>query len=127
MSVMEGMMGSFTIGGTVPTLLAGIDLSWSRKASEWASMGETATSDVLLGVKQVKGTAKKAFVNWAYRTIFLSGTPLPGTIYPVGGTTTYIAGTIAVTGGKLSNMQQNNENAVIEDIDFILYNVTQSP
>ena len=55
----EGLAGSFSLSGSVIALLSGVDLSWDRSATEWASMGETATSDVLLGVPNSKEHSAK--------------------------------------------------------------------
>jgi hypothetical protein len=126
-NVTEGMSGSLAYNGTVIALLASVDLSWSRSATEWASMGETATSDVLLGVKKHKGNVKMGFTDWAYKSFFTGGSQLIGTLYPIGGTGTTLAGTMVFTAGKLTNIKQDSEAAVLLDQDFIFYNVTQVP
>ncbi len=123
---MEGMMGSISIGGTAVGKLTGVDFDWSASLKEMAYMGEEETSEVLHGVRKYKGSAKKAYIDNTFLAAFRAGTELVGTLYPRGGTAPYIAGTLAFSGGKLSGMQMDSEAAVIEDINFIMYNITQS-
>jgi hypothetical protein len=125
-SAMEGMMGSFSIGGTAVALLTNVSLDYSRPLKEMAYMGQTATSDVLQGVRKYKGAAKHAYVDNTFLTVFIAGTELVGTLYPRGGTTPYVAGTIVIGGGKLSGIDAESESAVMEDIDFVMYNITKS-
>jgi hypothetical protein len=126
-NITEGMSGSISYNGTVVAHLASVEVSWSRSASEWADMGQTATSDVLLGVIKHKGNVKIGFTDWVYKSMFTGGSQLVGTLYPLGGTATSLAGTMVFTQGKLSNMKQDSEAAVLLDQDFIFYNVTQVP
>ena len=122
----EGLAGSFSLGGSTIAVLSGVDLSWDRSATEWASMGETATSDVLLGVRKFRGSFRKAYVDNTYLTVFTAGTALVGTLYPRGGTTPYISGTIVITGGNLSGIEKDSEAPVIEEGTFIMYSISKS-
>jgi hypothetical protein len=122
----EGMYGSFSLGGSVVAVLAGIDLEWEAPNQLWASMGETQISDTLLGIQKFSGRFRKAYVDNTYLTVFMAGTTLVGTIYPIGGTTPYISGTIRITSGSLSGMEHQTENPVIEEGSFIIYSVSHS-
>lgn len=126
MSAMEGMMGSFSLGGSAIALMTGVNLEWNRSVTEMAYLGQTAVSDVMQGVKKYKGTANKAYVDNTYLKVFMAGTELVGTLYPRGGTTPYIAGTVVLTGGRLSGIEKDSEAPVIEDISFVMYNITAS-
>lgn len=126
MSAMEGMMGSFSLGGSAIALMTGVSLDWNKSVTEMAYLGDTTVKDVMQGVKKYKGTANKAYVDNTYLKVFMAGTELVGTILPRGGTTPYIAGTIVITGGRLSGIEKDSEAPVIEDASFVMYNITVS-
>ena len=47
-----------------------------------------------------------------------------GSIYPRGGVSPAIVGTVVLTGGSLANMAAGNANAVMEENSFIIFNMT---
>lgn len=126
MSAMEGMMGSFSLGGSAITLMTGVSLDWNKSVTEMAYLGDTTVKDVLQGVKKFKGSAQKAYVDNTYLKVFMAGTELVGTLYPRGGTTPCIAGTVVLTGGRLSGIDKDSEAPVVEDCSFVMYSITVS-
>ena len=73
-----------------------------------------------------EGSFRKAYVDNTYLTVFTAGTALVGTLYPRGGTTPYISGTIVITGGNLSGLEKDSEAPVIEEGTFIMYSISKS-
>ena len=115
-----------SIGGTAIGLLAEVDFECTADVKEWANMGSTTCSDVLQGVKKYKGNAKKGYTDNTWLGYFIGGSALVGTILPVGGTTPYIAGTMQITSWKLSSMKHETSDPVLEELAFIMYNVSKS-
>ncbi len=111
--------------GAVVTLLTGVELSWKQDAKRFTPCGSLQPAAVLRGAIAWDGSFKKAYQNNKYLGTFNLGTwNWIGTVYPVGGTNPYIAGTILLTGGKLGNMAKENVEATDEDNTFIIYNLT---
>ena len=115
-----------TLATDVIALFTGVELSWTQtKRRFYQAGGSLHPSQVLRGVIAWEGRFKKAFVKTSYLGSFNSGTiPFCGSIVPRGGNSPAIMGTVELTGGALSNMEAENEAAVMEDQGFILYNLT---
>jgi hypothetical protein len=126
MSLQEGLNASFSINGTVIALLSEVDYDHTRETKEWCNMGSTKTSDVLLGVEKYKCTAKHGYVDNTYQNYISGGSILTGTIFPRGGTTPALAGSCIVTSAKISGMKHESADPVMEDIEFIMYNVVHA-
>ena len=131
MSAKEGLYAYMYAGTSSPTpeaiaVFTGVELTWSQtKRRFYHAGGSLHASQVLRGVITWEGRWRKAYVDNAYLGTFNQGTvPFSGSIVPRGATSPAILGTIEMTGGALSNMEAENENAVIEDQGFILYNLT---
>jgi hypothetical protein len=107
-------------------LLTGVDLSWSQEKVRWYHMGSLNHYYVLDGVIAFDGGFRKAYTDNRYiGTLQLYGTYIYcGSIVPRGGNSPAILGTVKMTGGSLSNMEQANANAVGEENTFIMYNLT---
>jgi len=125
-SASEGLNASISIGGTAIGWLAGVKFTGRRNAESWTSMGSTTPDDVLLGVVEYTGGFSRAYIDNTYFDIFVSGTALVGTIFPRGGTTPYIAGTMVITDYTLSNMERSTATAVVEEGSFMMYKISSS-
>jgi len=81
---------------------------------------------VLDGVVRYDGAFRKAYTTNAFiGTYFLAGTTIYcGSLVPRGSTTPAILGSVKLTGGSLSNMNQEVADAVGEEHTFIMYNLT---
>jgi len=122
----EGLLASMSIDGTVIALLNGVTFACNATVEEWANMGETVTSDVLHGVRTYSGGFTKAYVDNTYLDYFLGGSALIGTVFPRGGATPYISGTIEITGWTLGGMERGAATPVIEEGTFVMISVSKS-
>ena len=133
MSAKEGLYAYMYLGTACPTgtanpiaLFTGVELSWSQtKRRFYQAGGSLHPSQVLRGIISWEGRFKKAYIDNTYLGTFNQGTiPFCGSIVPRGGSSPAIMGTVELTGGALSNMEAENEAAVMEDQGFIIYNLT---
>jgi hypothetical protein len=124
MSVQEGLNGSLAINGTVIAALTEVTFEHTRPAKEWIPLGSATVVELLWGVNKFTATAKHAYIDSLYATLVTGGSALPGTLYPVNGKT--IGGTFACVRHGISGIQMESNDPVIEDLDFIVYNVTFS-
>jgi len=123
MSAGRGLDATIYLGGTQIGLLTGITFDWTKAVTEFVPMGSLETQQVLQGVKKYKGSFKKAFVDWTYVGYFTSGTHiLVGSLVPRSGKS--VVGSLVVTGGTLTGMETENEAALIEEGDFVMYLVS---
>ncbi len=125
-SVQEGLYASLSVNGTVMALLSEVGFEHSRDGKEWFPMGSVDANDVLLGVNKYRITGKHGYVDNTYLNYIHGGSILAGTLYPRGGTTPLIAGSLICTGSKLSGMKQESADPVMEDLTFIFYKVTHT-
>lgn len=125
-SVSEGLNASISLGGTVIGFLTGISFSGRRTVESWTSMGSTDPTDALLGPLEYTGGFSRAYIDNTYFDVFTSGTALVGTIFPRGGTTPYIAGTMVLSDYTISNMEKSTATAVAEEGSFTMYNISSS-
>lgn len=131
---MEGLNANMLLGTHCPmgtwvesavALLQGVDLSWNQEKVRFYHMGSINNYYVLDGVVAFQGAFRKANVNPLYLGSLHVGTvEYCGSIYPRGGVTPAIIGTVVLTGGSLSNMAAQNANAVMEEQSFIIFNMT---
>ena len=126
MSLSEGLNANMSVGGTEIAKLSDVEFECNADVVEWADMGDTETSEVLHGVRKYKGTARKGYIDNTYLTYFIGGSALVGTVFPRGGSTVYVAGTFEITSWKLTGMKRESADPVLEEIAFIMYNVTKS-
>ena len=129
----EGLYAYMYLGTHAPVgtaqviaLFTGVELSWTQtKRRFYEARGSLHPTSVLRGIIAWEGRYKKAYVDNRYLGTFNLGTlAMHGSIVPRGGTTPAIMGTVELTGGALSNMEAENEAAVMEDQGFILYGVS---
>lgn len=129
----EGLYAYMYLGGAAPpgtadpiALFTGVELSWSQtKRRFYQGGGSLHPSQVLRGVISWEGRFRHAYINNDYLGTFNEGTvPMYGSIVPRGANSPAILGTVELTGGALSNMEAENEAAVIEDEGFIIYNLS---
>ncbi len=125
-SLSEGLYANMTVGGSVIALLAEVEFECQADAKEWGNMGSVTTSDVLHGMRTFKGNAKKGYVDNTYLGYFIVGSALVGTILPRGGTTPWIAGTFEITNWKLTGMKHETSDPVLEELSFIMYDISYS-
>jgi len=125
-SASEGLNASISLGGTAIGWLAGVSFTARRAVESWTSMGSTVPDDVLKGVVEYTGGFSRAYIDNTYFDIFVSGTALQGTIFPRGGSTPYIAGTLVISDYTLSNMERSSATAVVEEGSFTMYGITSS-
>lgn len=133
-SASEGLYAHIFVGtctcatiGTSSTiaLLTGVELSWSQDNKRWYAIGSLHPADVLRGPIQWEGRFRKAYLTNTWLGTFNVGTyVLCGSIVPRGTNTPFILGTVILTGGALSNMEAESNEAVMEDQGFIIYNLT---
>lgn len=126
MSLSEGLNASASLNGTVIALLSEVTFECNAAVVEWVNMGSTLTSDVMHGARKFKGHAQLGYVDNTYLNYFVGGSVLAGTIFPRGGTSPYIGGSVEFTNWKLSNMKHDVADPVLNDIDFIMYDITKS-
>ncbi len=115
-----------TVGpGSVIAMLTGVDLSWTAAKKRFYSSGSLIPESVLDGVVGWEGSFKRAYSSNVHISIWALGTARwIGSICPRGTASPAIMGTLAFTGGNLSNMAAESNDAVVEEQGFILYNVT---
>ena len=115
-----------TVGpGSVIAMLTGVDLSWAAAKKRFFSSGSLLPESVLDGVMTWEGAFKHAYSHNQHINIWALGTARwIGSICPRGTASPAIMGTLAFTGGNLSNMSAESNDAVVEEQGFILYNVT---
>jgi hypothetical protein len=126
MSLSEGLNATMSCEGATIAKLADVEFECTADVVEWADMGETLTSEVLHGVRTFKGMARKGYINNTYLDYFIGGSALIGTIFPRGGTTPYIAGTFEITNWKCTGMTHEAADPVLEELSFIMYDITKS-
>ena len=133
MSAKEGLYAYMYVGTETPVgtaqviaLFTGVELSWTQtKRRFYQGGGSLHPSQVLRGIIAWEGRFKKAYIDNRYLGTFNVGTyQMQGSIVPRGGVTPAIMGTVELTGGALSNMEAENEAAVMEDQGFIIYNMS---
>ena len=133
-TAIEGLVAELSIGGNLVTLLTGIGLSGDRSQTPWRPMGSHDALQILKGRRNFEGTAEKAYVCGDWLTLFLVNcTDYAATIYPRGQTICpagaaacgTIAGTIAIKTWRLSGMETESEAAVLTEITFDMFNVSQ--
>jgi hypothetical protein len=122
----EGFNASLTLNGTQIALLSEVDFKMKRTAKRWTSMGSVDADDVLLGAIEYDVTAKNGYVDNTYLNYIRGGSVLAGTIFPRGGTTPTISGSIVCTDSHLNNMKQATADPVLSDLSFIMYKVTHT-
>ena len=122
----EGYKATLSLGGTTVALLVGVEFSAVRDVEEFAAAGEDSISAVLLGPIRYSGRARKAYVDNEFLSLIVNKTELVGTIYPRGDSTPYIAGTVVVTGYDITGMEAKSQTPVLEELTFVMYNVTKS-
>jgi len=133
-TAIEGLVAELSIDGTLVTLLTGIGISGDRSQTPWRPMGAYDALQILKGRRNFEGTAEKAYVCGDWLTTFLVNcTDYMATIYPRGQTICpgavaacgTIAGTIAIKTWRLSGMETESEAAVLTEITFDIFNVSQ--
>lgn len=125
-SPMEGLQASLSVNGTVIALLDEVNYDQSRDVKEWVPMGSVKTTEILEGVVKYKVTAKHGYVDNTFLNYITGGSVLTGTVFPRGGTTPTISGSMYCTNAKISGMKRESPDPVMEDLTFVLYNVTHA-
>jgi len=113
--------------GTANTvqMLTALGLSWGSGVRRWYEFGQLEAADLLDGPVSWQGKFERAFFTNKYLGSFKLGTvPFIGSIMPIGGTHPAIGGTIIINGGTLTGMTAENESAVYENVDFVMYNLS---
>ena len=125
--VNAGMFVVFGIGAGNIALLDGVTLSWNQESKQYFPCGSLTANAIFRGPVSWEGSFKKAFVNTSIMGSALAGTnSFTGTIFPVGGTNPYIAGTMLLSGGAISNMDREQLDVVEEEHKFLIYNLAFS-
>jgi hypothetical protein len=116
--------GPVGIANTVQMLTA-LGLSWGSGVRRWYEFGQLEAADLIDGPVSWQGHFERAFFTNKYLGSFKLGTvPFIGSIMPIGGTHPAIGGTILLSGGRLTGMTAENEAAVYENVDFVMYNLS---
>ena len=126
MSLQEGLNAGFSLGGTALGLFESAEFSVEREAVEWNNAGTPVTSDVLLGPVKYKCTARKGYVDNTFLTNLEQGVAMVGSIFPRGGSTPYIQGSVQITRCAINNMRHDTAEPVIQEMEFIMYAVSHS-
>lgn len=117
--------GATAVGFAAVSLLTRADLSWNQDNRRHTDFGGMETNDVLDGQVAWQGKFERAFYQTKYLGSLMEGTCLfVGSLAPIGGTHPIIGGTIVLTGGRLTGMDSANNYAVMEEQEFIIYNLT---
>ena len=132
---MEGLYARLYIGTVCPPTAADLiaqlrGIEWTSRQTKrrWYIMGSLNTVEVLRGIIEHDGRARHALVNLDWLGTLNIGTwQYCGSLVPRGPTTPAVLGTVEITDLTWSEMAAENEMAVIEDIGFIMYNLTFVP
>lgn len=122
----EGLYGNVTVNGTTIALLSEVSYTHTRESKEWVALGSTKTTNVLLGAEKYKLSAKRGYLDNTYQNYISGGSVLAGTFFPRGGTTPTVYGSLICVSAPVSGVKQEAADAVMEDLDFIFYNVTHA-
>ncbi len=111
--------------GSVVVMLTGVDLNWSQAKRRFFSSGSLQPESVLDGIVEWNGSFKRAYSSNVYAGTFNIGTVRwIGSIVPRGTVQPAIMGTLAFNGGNIRNMAAESNEAVTEEQNFVLYNVS---
>jgi len=125
LSAREGLYATVAYRGNTIALLRGVSLSWDQTKRRFYANGSLLPLQILRGIIAWDMGWKEAFTTTAHMGTFNVGTEIMvGTIFPRGGTNPYIAGSICLNSGSLSNMEAENEAAVEEEHSAMIYNMT---
>ncbi len=106
-------------------MLTGVDISWTAAKKRFYSCGSLVPESVLDGVMSWEGSFKRAYFCTKYAGSVQIGTcRFLGSISARGTVQPSIFGTLVLTGGNLSNMAAESNDAVTEEEGFILYAVS---
>jgi len=121
----EGLYGVFAMGNIGTALLTGCSLRWRQTKRRFYPSGSILPTQVLRGVIEWTLGFRKAFCSIANLGSFNVGTyEFIGTLYPRGGTNPLVKGTVALNSGSLLNMEAENEAAVVEEHEAMIFNLT---
>jgi len=126
MSASEGLLGAMRIGMNVVGYLTGIEFSGTRAQEPVAPFGEHDTTRILLGPRDIEGTARHAYMCGEWLGYFMQDdTEFDIEIYPGGlfSDTCLIAGRMVLKGYRLLEMAAESNMAVLEEIGFDIYRV----
>lgn len=123
--VNAGMYVIFGLGAGNIGYLDGVTLSWSQDSKKYFPCGSLNAVASFRGPVSWEGSFKQAFTNTSFLGSMNTGTvQFVGTIFPVGGTNPYIAGTILLKGGSLNNMEREQLDVTEEEHKFDIINMT---
>ena len=121
----EGLYAVITVADLTVALLTGVNLSWNQNKTPFYQMGSQLPMRYLQGCIEWELGWKKGFVDTANLGSFNLGTlSYLGTVFPRGSVSPYIAGTIVLNSGSLSDMEACNESAVKEEHTAKFYNLS---
>ncbi len=121
----EGLIGEVSVGGTLVGYLRGVTLSASREAERARHIGSVRSDLVLPGQVNFRGGIRRAYVCDNFFELFESDAEFQGTFYPRGSAECgRITGVVLFTGWGLENWRAESEAAKIENVEFVLYDVS---
>ncbi len=125
--VNAGMFVVFGLGGANVGYLDGVTLSWTQNNKRYFPCGSLTAVAIYRGPVSWEGSFKRAFTSTSLMGSFNTGTlSFTGTVFPVGGTNPYVAGTILLSGGSLNNLEREQLDVAEEEQKFVIYNLTFS-
>lgn len=135
MSAKEGLLATIAFAGGIVGFLTGIEFSADRAQTPWRPMGTFDPSQILKGRRNFEGAARRAYVCYEWLGSFKTDcTDYEATFYPAGppgiiaacvGTCGSFSATIALKGYRITGMETESEAAVIEELTFDAYHITQ--
>ncbi len=125
-TLQEGLNAGFSLSGTALALLSEVAYEHHSDAKPWADLGSAVVTDILFGLETYKCTAKHGYVDNTFQNHQKNHTVFAGSIFPRGGTTPVLYGSALITSTKISGMQHQSSDPVLEDIEFMMYAVTHN-
>ena len=124
MSAREGLYAVLSLSNLNTALLLGVTLSWNQNKTGFWQMGSLHPMRYLQGCIEWELSWKKGFVDTTNLGSFNLGTlEFLGTVFPRGASAPYIAGTVVLNSGNLSDMEACSEAAVKEENTAKFYNL----
>jgi len=111
--------------GSVLALMQGAEFSGRQTNRGWFPMGELIPNEYLRGIIEFELRGRHGYVDNLYLGTFQIGTYVwYGSLTPRGPTTPAILGSVVFDSIDFSNMEAENEAAVIEEFSCKMYNLT---
>jgi len=113
------------VAGSVVALLQGLEFSGRQTNRGWFPMGSLIPSEYLRGIIEFDVRFRRGYIDNMFLGTFQIGTYVwYGSLTPRGPTTPAILGSVVFEGVDFSNMEAENEAAVMDEYSIKMYNLT---